>query len=129
MITNNITSLRHRQQGLSFVGWMALVAIFGLLILSFFRVFPIYNENFTIQSVLTGVKNDQDIDSKSKRAIWDAISKRLFINEIHSIKRENVKIVRKKDKTTVTITYEARRPYIGNLFIGGNFSESVVIDR
>lgn len=129
MIMNNITSLRYRQQGLSFVGWMALVAIFGLLILSFFRVFPIYNENFTIQSVLTGVKNDQDIDSKSKRAIWDAVSKRLFINEIHSIKRENVKIVRKKDKTTVTITYEARRPYIGNLFIGGNFSESVVIDR
>ena len=129
MITNNITNLRHRQQGLSFVGWMALVAIFGLLILSFFRVFPIYNENFTIQSVLTGVKNDQDIDPKSKRAIWDAVSKRLFINEIHSIKRENVKIVRKKDKTTVTITYEARRPYIGNLFIGGNFSESVVIDR
>jgi len=78
---------------------------------------------------LTGVKNDQDLDSKSKRAIWDAVSKRLFINEIYSIKRENVKIVRKKDKTTVTITYEARRPYIGNLFIGGNFSESVVIDR
>ena len=129
MITNNITNLRHRQQGLSFVGWMALVAIFGLLILSFFKVFPIYNENFTIQSVLTGVKNDQDLDSKSKRAIWDAISKRLFINEIHSIKRENVKIVRNKEKTTVTITYETRRPYIGNLFIGGNFSESVVIDR
>ena len=129
MITNNVTSLRRRQQGLSFVGWMALVAIFGLLILSFFKVFPIYNENFTIQSVLTGVKNDVDIDSKSKRAIWGAISKRLFINEIHSIKRENVKIVRKNGQTTVTISYETRHPYLGNLFIGGNFSESVVIDR
>ena len=129
MVTKNITSLRHRQQGLSFVGWMALVAIFGLLILSFFKVFPIYNEYFTIQSVLTGVKNDEDIDSKSKRAIWDAISKRLFINEIHSIKRENVKIVRKNGQTTVTISYETRHPYLGNLFIGGNFSESVVIDR
>ena len=129
MITNNITSLRHRQQGLSFVGWMALVAIFGLLILSFFKVFPIYYDNFTIQSVLTGIKNDEDIDSKSKRAIWEAVSKRLFINEIYSVKRENVKIVRKDGQTTVTINYETKHPYIGNLFIGGNFSESVVIDR
>lgn len=126
---NNISGIGHRQHGLSFVGWMALVAIFGLLLLSFFKVFPIYNENYTIQSVLTGVKDDPEIDAKSKRAIWESIKKRLSINEIYSIKRENVKIERKNGKTTVTITYETRRPYIGNLFIGGNFSESVVIDR
>jgi hypothetical protein len=126
---NNISGIGHSQHGLSFLGWMALVAIFGLLLLSFFKVFPIYNEYFTIQSVLTGVKDDPDIDAKSKRAIWETIKKRLFINEVHSIKRENVKIERKDGKTTVTITYETQRPYIGNLFIGGNFSESVVIDR
>jgi len=126
---NNITSIGRRQQGLSFVGWMAIVAIFGLLIISFFKIFPIYNENFTIQSVLTSVKDDQKIDPKSKRAIWDGIIKRLSVNHILTIKRENVKIERKNGKTTVTITYETRRPYIGNLFIGGNFSESVVIDR
>ena len=126
---NNITSIGRRQQGLSFLGWMAVVAIFGLLIISFFKIFPIYNENFTIQSVLTSVKEDQKIDPKSKRAIWDGIIKRLSVNHILSIKRENVKIERKNGKTTVTITYETRRPYIGNLFIGGNFSESVVIDR
>jgi hypothetical protein len=126
---NNITSIGRRQQGLSFVGWMAIVGIFGLLIISFFKIFPIYNENFTIQSVLTSVKEDQKIDPKSKRAIWDGIIKRLSVNHILTIKRENVKIERKNGKTTVTITYETRRPYIGDLFIGGNFSESVVIDR
>ena len=52
-----------------------------------------------------------------------------YINEVRSIKREHVKIVRKDGKTTVTITYETKHPYIGDLFIGGNFSESVVIDR
>jgi len=123
------TNIGRRQHGLSFVGWMALVAIFGLLILSFFRVFPIYNENLTIQSVLKGLKDDQKTNFKSKRAIWDSIYKRLSINEIYSIKAENLKIEHKNGKTTVTITYETRRPYIGNLFIGGNFSESVVIDR
>ena len=126
---SNKTNIGRRQHGLSFVGWMALVAIFGLLILSFFKVFPIYNENLTIQSVLKGLKDDQKTDFRSKRAIWDSIYKRLSMNEIYSIKSENLKIERKNGKTTVTITYETKRPYIGGLFIGGNFSESVVIDR
>ena len=126
---NNIASIRYRQQGLSFVGWMAVVAIFGLLILSFFKIFPIYNENFTIQAVLTGIAEDEKIDVKSKRAIWGSLKKRLAVNEVYSIKPENVTIERKDGKTTVTITYETRRPYISNLFIGGNFTESVVINR
>ncbi len=105
---NNIASIRYRQQGLSFVGWMAVVAIFGLLLLSFFKLFPIYNENFTIQAVLSGIAEDEKIDAKSKQAIWGSLKKRLAVNEVYSIKPENVTIERKDGKTTVTITYETR---------------------
>jgi hypothetical protein len=122
-------STRHRQKGLSSAGWLALAGIFALIIISVLRVFPIYMDNFTIKSVLTSIQEDAKIDPKSRRAIWESINKRLYINEIRSIKREHVKMTRKNGKTTVTISYETRRPYIGNLFIGGTFSESVVIDR
>jgi hypothetical protein len=38
-------------------------------------------------------------------------------------------MVRKNGRTTVTVTYETRDSYVGNLFIGASFEESVVIDR
>ena len=126
---NNIANFRYRQQGLSFVGWMAMVAIFGFLLLSFFKVFPIYNEYFAIQSVLQGLTKDEKVDFKSKRSIWESLQKRLYVNEVRSIKSENLTIQRKDGKTTITISYRTQRPYIGNLFIGGNFTESVVINR
>jgi len=126
---NNIANFRYRQQGLSFVGWMAMVAIFGFLLLSFFKVFPIYNEYFTIQSVLQGLTKDEKVDFKSKRAIWEALQKRLGVNQVMVIKAENLTIQRKDGKTTITISYRTQSPYIGNLFIGGNFTESVVINR
>jgi len=126
---SSITSIGRRQHGLSFVGWLALVAIFGLLIISFFKIFPIYNENLIIQSVLEGLQKDQKLDVKSRRAIWDSIYKRLSVNEVYSITRENLTVKRKGGQTTVTITYEARQPYLGNLSIVGNFTESIVIDR
>lgn len=121
--------ISNRQQGMTTIGLMLLLAVIAIFALSAIRIIPIYLENFTIKSVLTAVQEDQKIDAKSKAAIWDSIRKRLYINEVREIKRDHVSIVRMNGQTTVTITYESRRPYIGPLFIGGSFSESVVIPR
>ncbi len=124
-----ISKLRHRQKGLSSIGWIAIAGIFGLLVITFFKVFPMYYDNFKVKTALEGVQTDTDVDAKSKRAIWDSLSKRLYINEVRNIRRENVTMERKDGKTTVTVSYEAQDDYIANLFIGARFTESVVIDR
>ena len=126
---NDMKIISNRQQGMTTIGLMLVLAVIALFALSAVRIIPIYLENFTIKSVLTTVQEDQRIDAKSKAAIWDSIHKRLYINEVRGIKRDHVEIVRMNGQTTVTITYESRRPYIGPLFIGGSFSESVVIPR
>ena len=119
---------RH-QKGVSTVAIIVIVGIFGLLVVSFFKVFPMYYDNIKLQSALEAMQQDSELDPKSKRAIWDSLSKRLYINEVRSITREHVKMERKDGKTTVTVSYEIRDDYIGNLFIGAVFSESVVINR
>ena len=123
------TDIRQRQTGVSTAGWLIIATIFGLLVISFFKVFPMYYDNFKVKTVLEAIAEDPAVDPKSKRSIWDAVQKRLYINEVRYIRRENVSMDRKDGKTTVTITYETRDSYIGNLFIGGSFNESIVIDR
>lgn len=119
---------RH-QKGVSTIGIIAVVGIFALLVVSFFKVFPMYYGNFQLQSVLESIQQDGEIDPKSKRAIWDSLNKRLYVNEVRSIKREHVQMNRKDGKTTITVSYETRDKFIGNLFIGASFTESVVINR
>ena len=126
---NRVTKSRHRQKGLSAFGWIGVAAIFGLLLITFFKVFPMYYDNFKLRAALEAMKTDSAVDPKSKRAIWTSLQKRLFIDSVRSIQRENVKMERKDGKTTITVSYEAQDNYIGNLFIGARFSESVVIDR
>ncbi len=118
-----------RQRGMSAVGWIAIMGIFGLLVITFFKVFPMYYGNFKLQSALEAVALDETIDPKSKRAIWLSLQKRLFINEVRDITREHVKMSRKDGKTTVTVEYSVEDDYVGNLYIGARFSESIVIDR
>jgi hypothetical protein len=114
---------------MSSFGWIAVAGIFGFLVITFFKVFPMYYENYKLKSAMEALQRDTAIDSKSKRAIWESLQKRLYINEVRSITRENVAMERKDGKTTVTVTYELRDDYVGNLFIGGAFAESIVIDR
>ena len=120
---------RHRQKGLSTVGWIMVVGIFGLFVVTFFKVFPMYYGNFKLKSVLQAMQQDSQLDTKSKREIWLSLQRRLFVDEVRSITREHVTMERKDGKTTVTVTYETRDDFVGNLFIGAKFSESVVLDR
>lgn len=120
---------KNKQKGLSSFGWIVVVGIFALLLISFFKVFPMYYENYKVKSVLESLRQDTSIDPKSKRAIWESLSKRLYIQEARTVQRENVSMTRKDGKTTITISYENRDDYIGNLFIGASFTNSVVIDR
>ena len=124
-----LTNPGHRQKGMSSVGWIVVVGVFAMLIVTFFKVFPMYYENFKLNSALEALQNDSALDPKSKRAIWESLSKRMYINEVRSIEREHVTMERKDGKTRVTVTYETRDSYIGNLFIGAQFSDSIVIDR
>jgi len=126
---NRLTESRQGQRGMSTPGILLLVGIFGLLIVTFFKVFPFYYNNFKLKSVLHAITEDTRIDPKSRRAIWESMQKRLFIDEIRTIKRENVVMERKDGVTTITVTYEAVDNYIGNLFIGARFTEKAVINR
>ena len=124
-----ITRLGKRQKGISTVGIIAMIGIFGVFIVTFFTLFPMYYGNFKLQSVLEKIQQDSSVDAKSKRAIWESMKKRLYVDEVRIIKRENVTMERKDGRTTVTVTYETRDSLLGNMFIGATFSESIVIDR
>ena len=124
-----VTRTRRNQRGMSAPGWIAVAGIFGFLLITFFRVFPMYYDNFKVASVLESIQLDSNVDAKSKRAIWDSMNKRLAVQDVHTVRRENVKIARKDGKTTVTVSYEIKADYIANLFIGARFVETVVIER
>ena len=129
MVMKRLTNSRQRQKGMSSFGWIAVVGIFAFLLITFFKIFPMYYGNFNLKNALEAVRLDESVDAKSKREIWTSLQKRLYINEVRGIQREHVTMERKDGKTTVTVSYELKDDFVGNLFIGGKFAESIVIER
>ena len=123
------TNSRHRQKGMSSFGWIAVFGIFALLLILFFKAFPMYYGSYQVKTALEALTLDERVDPKSKRDIWTSLQKRLYINEVRAIVREDVTMTRKDGKTTVTVDYEVRDSFIGSLFLGGHFVHSAVIER
>jgi len=113
------------QKGLTTIGWIVVIGIFGSIVLTGFKILPMYLEYFQVQSIMDNVAANREIDARSKKAIWGAISRQLLVNQIRNIKRENMTVERDKDITKITLDYEVRKPYVAQLFIGGHFTYSV----
>ena len=126
---SKVTRLAKRQQGMTTIGIIVVIGIFAVFVVTFFKVFPMYYGNFKVKAALEKIQADTNVDPKSKHEIWTSLQKRLYVDEVRDIERDNVHMERKDGKTTVTVTYETRDNFLGNLFIGASFSESIVIDR
>jgi len=120
---------KHSQQGLTTIGWLAAIGIFGLLVVSGFKVLPFYLDYFKLKSVMDGVVQDETVDARSKRDLLFALNKRLMINQVLDVKKEHFTFERKNNITTMTVEYEVRKPYLADLFIGAHFTYSVEIKR
>jgi hypothetical protein len=120
---------KRRQRGMTTVSLIALIGVFAIFVVTILKVFPMYYGNVKLKSALEAIQQDSKIDPKSKRAIWTSLQKRLYIDDVDWVKRENVVMERKNGQTTITVTYETRDNLFGNMFIGMSFNESAVIDR
>jgi len=61
--------------------------------------------------------------------IQTALFRRLDISYSESVKRDNVKFERINGGWNMRVTYEVRRPLIGNLDVVGNFDASQELNR
>lgn len=119
----------HSQKGMTTIGWIIIIAIFGSIVLTGLKILPMYLDYFNVKSVVDSVVNDPSIDPKSKKDLWDAISKRLLINQVREIKRENVSFSRKEGVTTIVVDYNVEKPYIAQLYLGARFNYTAEIKR
>lgn len=120
---------KQSQRGMTTIGWIVVIALFGSIVLTGFKIIPMYLEYFNVQSLMDGLAKDTEVDPRSKRDLWVAFSKRLRVNQVTSIKQENVTFSRKDGVTTVNLDYRVEKPWIAQLFLGARFQYTVEINR
>jgi len=119
-------NLPKRQRGMTFISWLLVLGIVGIFATIALTLIPIYIEHYSVKHVLAQFENDRDLAKKSTGELRELMKKRLKINGVYGFDvKENLKVERDKDRVTVRVLYEVRRPVMGNVDLVVHFDDAV----
>lgn len=105
----------NRQKGMTLISWIVILAFVGFNGLIAINVAPVYFTDSNITSLWAGLETDGGLVGQSPKNIRKVISKRLKINNVYGIKKEDIKIRKSKGYYIVLLEYEPRGRIVGSL--------------
>lgn len=121
--------MRDRQQGITAIGFLILAVMVVAIGFAGLRLTPIYLEHMKILSVLEDTKANLDGTNPSIQQIKSAIGKRLNIEMVRTIKKQDFKIKKSEVGYSVRIQYDSEAPYLANIWLLVRFNDAVEIRR
>lgn len=119
----------HYQRGAGLIGWLIILIFVGVLALVTIRVVPVYLEAYYVRSVLKSLQNDRSAAEGDRNAIWQSLQKRFEVNDITSVRRDDISVQKVSDGVEIIVDYETRFPLIGNIDGIANFTSKVMVPR
>ena len=115
------------QAGLTAIGLILILIPIGLAVYIVLKVAPVYIEALSVGDVVSSLKKELDVKEKSRDEIYTMIKKRLEVNNISNVEKDDIKIQKTVNDVTVTIAYEARVPLFWNIALAFSFHKSAVM--
>lgn len=108
--------MRNKQSGVTMIGWLIIIIIFGVFALAAMRLVPVYMESLKVSSVLRSVKTEHDGNRPSSSDLRKSIKTRFNIESINVIDPGEVKITPGPNGAFILrAKYDHKTPYLGNL--------------
>ena len=122
-------AMKHKQSGLSLVGFLVVLAVVGFAAYVGMKLFPMYQEYYSVQSAMKGLANEPGVADMDPAKVQDLFFRRLYINYSENVKPQNVKFERMEGGWKMRVNYEVRRPLVGNLDVVGRFDSTQELTR
>ncbi len=112
-----------RQRGMTAIGWLFVLGMLAVLVMATLRLFPVYMDGMNIGTAVKSLQEDREPYS-SVGDVRSRLERRLSINGIDFLGREEVQISRDGDAYVVDVNYESRVPFMYNIDFVVSFSYS-----
>jgi hypothetical protein len=115
------------QAGITVIGLIFILVPFALIGYIVMRAVPVYIESLSVGDAINSLKKEADIKEKSRDEIYRMIRKRLDVNNITSVEKEDIDIQKTVDNVKVTVDYQTKVPLFGNVALAFSFHKNAVV--
>lgn len=123
---------RYLQQGMGMGQIMLLLAAIGFGATLVINTLPVYLDNSTVTSALQSMQETyatKDIQDISDREIRAKLGSYFQINAVSSEIEQAISVVREKNDVRLTVNYEVRKHFAGNVDLVMTFENEVALGR
>lgn len=117
--------LKKKQKGLTGVSIVVILVAIAFAAIIILKIMPIYFDAFKVGDVITSMKEERGLEDKSNREIVSMILKRLDVNMVSDVTKDDIEIEKAKDTIYIDVEYEVRKNMFGNLDVVVSFKKSV----
>jgi len=120
--------MKKQQRGMTAIGLILVLVVLALIAFGVIQLVPVYLENMKIVQLLNQTKTQLDGQNPSIKTIRDTIYKRAQVEDLRDLDTKKDFVIKPiSGGYTVTIEYERRKPYFGNVSLLAEFKHSVEI--
>jgi len=107
----------HKQRGVTFITLVFIFVIFAFFLLTGLKLFPGYNEFFSVKSAMNGLAQEENIGKMTRKQMWGSLYKRFDINSVTTPTYNDLYVEYNKETKMreISIFYEVRVPMFGNV--------------
>jgi len=120
--------MRHRERGVTFLGWIVLLIPIGMVLYACIRLTPIYLEYMKVARTLEQLRDENTGNALEARALRYAIEKRFDVEDVRIINKDDIKITKQGSGYTILADYYDTVPFIANVSLMVEFKKSVTVD-
>lgn len=120
-------AMGQKQQGMTAIGFALIATLVALVGYGGLRLIPVYLTQMKVQKVLADLKIEYEDNGSTAGELQAALGKRLNIDAIDYPKRQDFLIGRIDGGWRLSVSYEDKAPYLGNLSLMASFDNAVEI--
>jgi Tfp pilus assembly protein PilE len=109
------------QRGISLVGLIVTLAVVGFLAIMAAKLMPAYIEYFTVKKIFASMEQAGDL-KLSVREIRKSYETRNTIEDVKSVKGEDLEVTKEAGETVVSVSWSTKVPLVANVAACLDFS-------
>jgi len=124
----NNTMTRGNQRGMTYLGMLILMVVIAFGAIIVIKVLPLYLEHFKVESSLKSLAQEphDQLAGLPPSEIKMLLLKRLAVNDVEHVSKEDISVTREGSRIVVTVDYEARASLLMNLDVVAKFPDNRV---
>ncbi len=113
--------MNRKQSGMTFIGFVIVLAVAILFIYCGMKIVPMYTEYYSVKKALAGIAEEPEIANSSKEKLRELFFKRLYMSYATNVKPDSLKIESTDRGYKMVVDYERREQLIANLDVVGRY--------